>query len=92
MGSSNNTVELSGNAMDEKELVFTPGPRAAFIVVKTIASSLFGRFELGAHLVVEKGNQQYLTMKGGAMYAPLFWFHRCLCMFAMARTNKTKKT
>eukprot|EP00957_Ditylum_brightwellii_P147968 11266751-Ditylum_brightwellii.AAC.1 len=30
-------------------------------------------------------------MKGGAMHAQMFWFHRCLCMFAMARTNKTKE-
>eukprot|EP00957_Ditylum_brightwellii_P019840 1497464-Ditylum_brightwellii.AAC.1 len=30
-------------------------------------------------------------MKGGPIYALLFMFHGCLCLYAMARTNKTKK-
>eukprot|EP00957_Ditylum_brightwellii_P181612 13834130-Ditylum_brightwellii.AAC.1 len=30
-------------------------------------------------------------MKGGVIWARVFWFHRCLCLYAMARTNKTKK-
>eukprot|EP00957_Ditylum_brightwellii_P175505 13362466-Ditylum_brightwellii.AAC.1 len=91
MGSSNNTVELSGKAMNENEIVFTPFSHVTFTLVKTIASSLFGRYELGAHLAIEKGDQQYLKMKGGVMWAQIFWFHRCLCVFAMARTNKTKE-
>eukprot|EP00957_Ditylum_brightwellii_P024480 1847625-Ditylum_brightwellii.AAC.1 len=69
MGSSNNTVELSGKAMDEKEMVFAPVSRVMFTLVKTIVSSLFGRYELGAHLAIEKGKQQYLKMKGGIVWA-----------------------
>eukprot|EP00957_Ditylum_brightwellii_P036776 2785421-Ditylum_brightwellii.AAC.2 len=65
MGSSNNIVELSGKAMDEKEVVFTPISHAAFIIVNTIALSLFGRYELGAHLAIEKGDHQFLKMKRG---------------------------
>eukprot|EP00957_Ditylum_brightwellii_P063687 4833811-Ditylum_brightwellii.AAC.1 len=68
MGSSNNTVELSGNSMDEKKVDLVT--HATFIAVKTIASSLFGKYELGAHLAVKKGEQQFLKMKGGPMYAP----------------------
>eukprot|EP00957_Ditylum_brightwellii_P016341 1228412-Ditylum_brightwellii.AAC.1 len=70
MGLSNNTVELSGKAMDEKDIVITPFSHVTFIVVKTIASSLFGKYELGAHLAIEKGDQQFLKIKGGAIYAP----------------------
>eukprot|EP00957_Ditylum_brightwellii_P194403 14805442-Ditylum_brightwellii.AAC.1 len=61
--------------MDEKEVVFTPVSHAHFIFVKTIASSLFGRYELGVHLAIEKGDQQFLRMKGGGFGAPPFWFH-----------------
>ena len=81
MGSSNNNVELSGKAMDEKEVVFTPVLHVHFIIVKTIASSLFGRYELGAHLVIEKGDEQYLMMKGGIKYALIFYLTGvCVCM------------
>jgi len=90
MGSSNNTVELSGKAMNEKEIVFTPSSHVAFICVKTIACSLFGMYELGAHLAIEKGDKQYFKIKGGLMHAPVFLFHRCLCLYAMVQTNKTK--
>eukprot|EP00957_Ditylum_brightwellii_P104264 7942001-Ditylum_brightwellii.AAC.1 len=69
IGSSNNTVEVSDKAMDEKEIVFTPVSHPTFIFVKTIAFILFGRYELGVHLAIEKGDQQYLKMKGGVMYA-----------------------
>eukprot|EP00957_Ditylum_brightwellii_P088881 6767850-Ditylum_brightwellii.AAC.1 len=75
--------------MDEKKVDSVT--HATFIAVKTISSSLFGEYEFGAHLAVEKGEQQFLKMKGGLMSALLFWFHRCLCVYAMARTNKTKK-
>eukprot|EP00957_Ditylum_brightwellii_P132700 10119160-Ditylum_brightwellii.AAC.1 len=92
MGSSNNTVEFSGKAMDEKEVVILTRPRhATFLYVKTVASSLFGRYELGAHLAIEKGDLEYLKIKGGVPFSKVFWFHRCLCLYAMARAHKTKK-
>jgi len=47
---------------------------------------------LGAHLAIEKGDLEYLKIKGGVPFSKVFWFHRCLCLYAMARTNKTKKT
>eukprot|EP00957_Ditylum_brightwellii_P088812 6763473-Ditylum_brightwellii.AAC.1 len=91
MGSSNSTVELDGKAMDEKEVIFTDASHTPFVVVKTIASCLFGRYELGAHLAIKKGDKQILKMIGGDFSSMMFWFHRCLCLYAMARTNKTKK-
>eukprot|EP00957_Ditylum_brightwellii_P176906 13475259-Ditylum_brightwellii.AAC.1 len=30
-------------------------------------------------------------MKGGNFNGLMFWFHRCLCLYAIARTNKTEK-
>eukprot|EP00957_Ditylum_brightwellii_P137246 10464012-Ditylum_brightwellii.AAC.1 len=91
MGSSNNTVELSGKAMDEKEVVFSPVSHAIFVVTKTIACNLFGRYELGAQLAIEKGDKRYLKIRGGVFCAAVFWFHRSLCLYAMARKNITKK-
>eukprot|EP00957_Ditylum_brightwellii_P173846 13235051-Ditylum_brightwellii.AAC.1 len=91
MGSSNNTVELSGKAMYEKEIVCTPFSHAVYMYIETIASSLYRRYKLGAHLAIEKGDQQVLKLKGGILWAHMFWLHRCLCLYAMAWTNKTKK-
>eukprot|EP00957_Ditylum_brightwellii_P069413 5269955-Ditylum_brightwellii.AAC.1 len=92
MRSSNNIVEISDSTMDKKECAFTPGSHAKFVIVKAIASSLFGRYELGVHLVAEKEeDKQYLKIKGGIIDAQMFWFHRCLYLYAMSRTNKTKK-
>eukprot|EP00957_Ditylum_brightwellii_P206729 15349699-Ditylum_brightwellii.AAC.1 len=91
MGSSNSTIELCGEAINEQEVVFTDASHAAFVVVKIIASSLSGRYELGAHLNIEKGDKQYLMIKGGINLAFVFWFHRSLCLYAMARKNKKKR-
>jgi len=91
MGSSNSTIELCGEAINEQEVVFTDASHAAFVVVKIIASSLSGRYELGAHLNIEKGDKQYLMIKGGINPAFMFWFHRSLCLYAMARKNKKKR-
>jgi len=56
MGASSNTVELGGKAMDEKEVLLSTGPSH----VTCILVKMFGRYELGAHLVIKKGDQQYL--------------------------------
>eukprot|EP00957_Ditylum_brightwellii_P002908 222295-Ditylum_brightwellii.AAC.1 len=77
--------------MDEAEVVFTPSLRTIFTFVKTIASSLFEKYELGAHLAIEKGDQQFFKIIGGGFGVLPIWFHRCLCMYAMARTSKTKE-
>eukprot|EP00957_Ditylum_brightwellii_P206079 15346708-Ditylum_brightwellii.AAC.1 len=76
--------------MDEKEVDSTDASHAHFVIVKTIASSLFGRHELGAHQDIEKRDAKYLKIKGGTMYAVMLWFHRSLCLYAMARKNKMK--
>eukprot|EP00957_Ditylum_brightwellii_P087101 6629278-Ditylum_brightwellii.AAC.1 len=56
-----------------------------------IASSLFGRYEMGAHLAIAKETQKYLKITGGDNSRAMFWFHGSLCLYAMARTNKKKK-
>lgn len=91
MGSSNNTVKISGNAMDEEEVVFGPGSHANFIIVKTVASNMFGRYELGAHQVIGSTDKQYFKISGGILQCFMFWFHRCLCLYGMARENNNKK-
>eukprot|EP00957_Ditylum_brightwellii_P115952 8844389-Ditylum_brightwellii.AAC.1 len=91
MGSSDNTIKFSGKAMNEKEIIHTGTSHAVCLYIKTVASSLFGRYKLGAHLAIEKGDQQYVKMKGGIIWARVFLFHRCLCLYTMAQTNKTKK-
>eukprot|EP00957_Ditylum_brightwellii_P071204 5412722-Ditylum_brightwellii.AAC.1 len=48
MGSLKSTVEPGSKAMHEKEVVFDNPSRADFVVVKTVMSSLFGRYKQGA--------------------------------------------
>eukprot|EP00957_Ditylum_brightwellii_P211518 15366267-Ditylum_brightwellii.AAC.2 len=91
MGSSNNNGELSGKAINEKKIVFILASHTAFIIVKTITSSLFGRYELGAHLAFDEGYKQYLKMKGEIVLAPMLLFYMCLCVLTMARASKTKE-
>eukprot|EP00957_Ditylum_brightwellii_P062745 4761647-Ditylum_brightwellii.AAC.1 len=91
MGSSNSTVELTGKAMNEKEFVFTKFSRVGFVIAKVIACSLFGEYEIGAHLVIEKGSRHKFRLEGAAMKAMMFLFHRALCLYALARQDKMKK-
>jgi len=91
MGLSNNTVELSGKAMDEKELVFTGAVNMYFVLVKNIAFNLFGQYESVASLVIKKEAQQHLVVKGGSYTALMYTFHRSLSLYAMAQKNRNKK-
>jgi len=92
MGLSNNTVEFKGKALDETDIVFTDPVGAMFALAKNIACNLFGEYEMGAHISIEKGYQQFLKLKGGPFFAMVFSFHRALSLYAMARKDKKKKS
>uniref|UniRef100_A0A7S4V0M1 Uncharacterized protein n=1 Tax=Ditylum brightwellii TaxID=49249 RepID=A0A7S4V0M1_9STRA len=91
MGQSNNTIELRGEAMDEKEVVFTVFSHAAFVVAKNMACNFFGEYKAGASVAIEQGDEQSIQLKGGTFVSMMFLFHRALSMYAIARKHRKKK-
>eukprot|EP00957_Ditylum_brightwellii_P106741 8143546-Ditylum_brightwellii.AAC.1 len=90
MGQSNATVELRGRAIDEKENSSSVLGNSTFPIIKTIAYSLFGEYELGASQEISLLN--HFELNGGHFITMMHMFHQALCLYAVAKKNrKTKK-
>lgn len=90
MGKSENTTFLIGNAMDEREELWSKMPHNALLATfKSYAMVVFGDFEHGAIDALNRGNSYNEKMPG--MQYGMEPFYRGISLYAMARKVGDKK-
>lgn len=96
MGRSENTVVLTGDAMEEEEFnrkalsMQTPRTFLHGQIFKSFMCTYFGEHELGAELALKRGDAYGTKDAPGAPLAMPDAFHRGLALFAVARKTKNR--
>jgi len=93
MGMSDNTVILTGDAMDERLFLdqgHSPEMQNAYEAYKSVLYSFFGEHKLGAELAIAKGNA-FVKGSPGMVLGIADAFARGISLYSMARETKSTK-
>lgn len=96
LGDSKDPLLLTGSAMTEPDyLARLEGGSASFTalmhvsIMKSILCSVFGDFESGARLAIERGDSY--EKKNGAPLVMLDFLHQGVALYSMARKTRKRK-